>query len=504
MLGNTLRAHDNPALDTALVCANTLGLPLLVLFSLSDTSIHSTARRHRFVLEAVADLQEELDSRKINFFFHLAQEGKRQMLGNTLAHRAAAVITEEPFVHPYVATLEAVARAAPPAPIFCVDTHCVVPCGAVRSKRIERAGTYEKTTAEARQAFLAAAPQHEIALDVHNGVASMGSLCSFPFGTLRITEANINEAIRSCDVDFSVAPVSHTRGGSRAGYARWNAFLASGLGSYNRTRNDPLKQHSNGVSRMSAFLNLGRLRVWHRVCCRVCRSLQTTTPQGSHCCSIRTDSCVLWVDCRHGEPVSSREGCVSAGARWQQVGRSRGGQIPQRVRPRRPHRPRRPRRPPPPAYAARTACLCRPSHLPHSVLARAPDSEMPSFGCVTGRHRAQALCTMHYVQLCTFRVYDAWHGETAPACRMQTWREISYHFCFNHSASYLRLADVLPAWAKQALQKHAADRRSCVMALERLASCESGDQYWDVAQRSLCLTGELHNNIRWGCHLSHY
>ena len=89
----------------------------------------------------------------------------------------------------------------------------------------------------------------------------MGSLCSFPFGTLRITEANINEAIRSCDVDFSVAPVSHTRGGSRAGYARWNAFLASGLGSYNRTRNDPLKQHSNGVSRMSAFLNLGRLRV---------------------------------------------------------------------------------------------------------------------------------------------------------------------------------------------------------------------------------------------------
>jgi deoxyribodipyrimidine photolyase len=53
--------------------------------------------------------------------------------------------------------------------------------------------------------------------------------------------------------------VTHTPGGSAAGYARWEKFKRHGLKSYNRLRNDAAVLFPKGVSRMSAYLHHGHL-----------------------------------------------------------------------------------------------------------------------------------------------------------------------------------------------------------------------------------------------------
>ena len=71
-----------------------------------------------------------------------------------------------------------------------------------------------------------------------------------------LQSADLNALIDGCPIDHTVPPVRDTPGGSDAGYARWRAFVATGLNGYHRRRNDP-NQH--GVSRMSAYLHYGHV-----------------------------------------------------------------------------------------------------------------------------------------------------------------------------------------------------------------------------------------------------
>lgn len=74
------------------------------------------------------------------------------------------------------------------------------------------------------------------------------------------------------------------------------------------------------------------------------------------------------------------------------------------------------------------------------------------------------------------------------------WRELAHNFCF-HTEDPESLA-VLPDWARQTLADHAADPRPRLLDPETLARGRTGDRLWDLAQRSLLVQGELHNNLR--------
>ncbi|MBK6426423.1 MAG: deoxyribodipyrimidine photolyase [Blastocatellia bacterium] len=76
-------------------------------------------------------------------------------------------------------------------------------------------------------------------------------------------------------------------------------------------------------------------------------------------------------------------------------------------------------------------------------------------------------------------------------------RELAFNFVF-HEPNYTSV-EALPDWARKTLQKHAADPRDDVSA----ADIEAGTTYddvWNVPQRELLLTGEIHNQPRmlWG------
>ncbi|MEO1582450.1 MAG: FAD-dependent oxidoreductase [Pseudomonadota bacterium] len=74
------------------------------------------------------------------------------------------------------------------------------------------------------------------------------------------------------------------------------------------------------------------------------------------------------------------------------------------------------------------------------------------------------------------------------------WRELAHHFCA-HCKDPDSLS-ALPGWAQETLEEHAKDPRTESYSMDTLARARSGHELWDLAQRSLLVHGELHNNLR--------
>ncbi|MFM1868302.1 MAG: hypothetical protein RL591_1710 [Planctomycetota bacterium] len=77
------------------------------------------------------------------------------------------------------------------------------------------------------------------------------------------------------------------------------------------------------------------------------------------------------------------------------------------------------------------------------------------------------------------------------------WRELAYHWC-RHDPAHASI-EGLPRWAQRTLEARRLDARH-VLSRDRLMRGATGNRLWDLAQRSLLVHGELHNNVRmtWG------
>ncbi len=241
-----VRAHENPALDVALLLANARRLPVLVYHALSERYPYASDRHHTFILEGARDVARELATRGIPHAFHLEREGARGPYLRELAARAVAVVTEDFPAAPFVRWTQ---RLAEHALVAAVDTACVVPMKVV-GRAYDRAFAYERATKELRRARVSRAW-----IDVQPELA-MGRPV-LPFTPVDLERASFAELVASAAIDHGVGPVAHSRGGSVAGYARFRAFALEGsLGQYARERNDPLAGRS---SRLSAYLHYGHV-----------------------------------------------------------------------------------------------------------------------------------------------------------------------------------------------------------------------------------------------------
>lgn len=77
-------------------------------------------------------------------------------------------------------------------------------------------------------------------------------------------------------------------------------------------------------------------------------------------------------------------------------------------------------------------------------------------------------------------------------------RELSFNFCW-YNPDYDRYEGV-PDWARKTLEEHAADPRPAQYTPGQLDRGETGDPYWNAAQRQMVRTGRMHNYMRmyWG------
>ena len=242
-----VRAHENPALDAALTLGQVLGLPIFVYHALSERYPYASDRHHMFILEGARDFAAALGERRIGTAFHLEREGHRGPHLVSLAKRAAIVITELMPVAPLARWTMSLGSAID-APVWQVDTACVVPVTLVRTP-YDRAFVYRDATARLRRERVSE-PWHELT----DPTAAFAP--ELPFEPVDLSAADFSALISRCRIDHSVGPVGDTRGGTTAGYVRWREYVDSGrLDRYDRLRNDPTR--SDGVSRMSAYLHYG-------------------------------------------------------------------------------------------------------------------------------------------------------------------------------------------------------------------------------------------------------
>ncbi|MBS1153160.1 MAG: phr, partial [Myxococcaceae bacterium] len=246
-----MRATENPALDVALQAAQQLNKPLFVYQALAERYAYASDRHHTFILEGARDVAAQLAARRIGYAFHLQRSGHRGGHLRTLAQAAALVVTEDFPVAPFAA-VEGFsgwdAEVARHAPLWRVDTACVVPFRAVRGKP-ERAFAY-RAEREPRWAEALTTPW----LDVEPTSAAF--LPELPFEPLSLADAPLEQLVAACEIDHGVAPAQQLPGGTAAAEARWAQFLDQRLGNYARDRDDPLKGAS---SRLSAYLHYGMI-----------------------------------------------------------------------------------------------------------------------------------------------------------------------------------------------------------------------------------------------------
>jgi photolyase PhrII len=240
---HALRSDENPALDVAIHLAEQLGLPLLVYQGLSERYRFASDRHHAFILESARELEDSYATLGIAYALHVDREGVRFPRLGRLVHSSAVVVTDH---FPIEATNQWTERFAElnTVPIVLVDTACIVPSRLV-GKAFDRAFAFRDATAEL----------YRERIDRKWPVCTAKAIpAKAPFETLELSGRSLSQLIAECDIDHSIGPVADTRGGSKAGYARWQRFRQSGLRNYAKRRN---QIEMEGVSRMSAYLHYG-------------------------------------------------------------------------------------------------------------------------------------------------------------------------------------------------------------------------------------------------------
>lgn len=241
-----VRAHENPALDAAILLAHELQRPLLVYHALSEQYQFASDRHHMFILQGAQDVQLHLRRRQIPYVFHLERPGHREDWLKQLADAAAVVVTEDMPTDPAAAFLRGLASRTS-TPIVAVDTACVCPMP-VAGRAWDRAFQFREAVSKHHRERLKQ-PWQEV-----DERPSAWEPAFAGFKPLDLEHAALPDLIGECHIDHSVGPVVDTPGGTTAGLARWQAFRDQALRQYAARRNNPLV---NGVSRMSAYLHYG-------------------------------------------------------------------------------------------------------------------------------------------------------------------------------------------------------------------------------------------------------
>ena len=241
---HALRSDENPALDVARLLAQALGLPLTIYQGLSESYRFASDRHHTMILEAAQDLAQQYAALGLQYCFHLERRGNRSARLARLAHRASVIVTEDFPIEATRDWTDRLAESFSSAPWVLVDTACIVPTRLV-NRAYDRAFAFRSATAKL---YAARVDRDWPACDAILRAPAQ------PPSSLRLSDRPLSEWVAECDIDHSIGPVADTRGGSTAGYERWDAFRRDGLSSYAKRRN---KIEIDGVSRMSAYLHYG-------------------------------------------------------------------------------------------------------------------------------------------------------------------------------------------------------------------------------------------------------
>jgi deoxyribodipyrimidine photo-lyase len=235
------RALENPALEQAVTLGNQLGLPVLVGFGLTAAYPEANLRHYAFMLQGLAELAGELETRGLRLAVLLAEPDQAAL---RLGRRAALIVTDRGYLRHQRRWRARVAQRAL-CSLVQVEADAVVPAQTASARPEWSAATFRPRIGRLLEPFLRSNPPVEPRRD---------SL------TLRLDEATVKpgpELLGRLPLDRSVPPVSSLYpGGTAAALRRLERFLEGPLAEYHSARNDPGADCQSGLS---PYLHFGQI-----------------------------------------------------------------------------------------------------------------------------------------------------------------------------------------------------------------------------------------------------
>jgi deoxyribodipyrimidine photo-lyase len=244
------RVADNWALTFAQEIALKAGLPLIVVFTLSDFILGAARRQYGFMLEGLKRVAEKLKGLAIPFFILPGNPGDT-LPEFIVKNGITFLVTDLDPLRIKKQWKETVARKTN-IPFYEVDTHNIVPCRHVSDKREYGAYTIRKKIGRLLPIFL----------------DEMPTLQRHPYQSgLKGSRVEPERLLRRIKADASVPEVPGIIAGEDAARERLALFLDH-LDRYSTERNDPTR---DAVSHLSPYLHFGQISA-QRVALEVRRS----------------------------------------------------------------------------------------------------------------------------------------------------------------------------------------------------------------------------------------
>ena len=241
------RVEYNHALDYATSQANSLSVPLVVFFGLTEDFPEANLRHYRFMLEGLQETKSKLENRGIKTVirFDHPPTGVAQ-----LSSDAALVVVDRGYLRVERNWREEAAETVK-SPLLEVETDAIVPVEEASQKEEYAAYTLRKKLEDRLDKYLSE-------MEPPNPKADSLGL------KLPLEEADISclkSTLDRMDLDTTVAPVSNFRGGPGPAKELLSRFIQDKLDDYGELSNDPVRDNQSGLSPYLHFGQISPLKV---------------------------------------------------------------------------------------------------------------------------------------------------------------------------------------------------------------------------------------------------
>lgn len=235
------RAEYNHALEYAIKQANIQGLPLLVVFALTDDYPDANLRHYTFMLEGLKETKEQLALRNIKM---VVKYGHPEQVVLDVGINASIIVCDRGYLSHQREWRQRIAKKAP-CFVVQVESDVIVPIQEVTDKAEYAAYTIRPKINRQLDTYLK---------DLEHGVVSHSSL-SIPVKGFELD--NIQTVLDELDIDQSVPAVpKFFKGGTSQAKDRFESFIENSFQQYVAHRNQP---KTLDVSFMSAYLHFGQI-----------------------------------------------------------------------------------------------------------------------------------------------------------------------------------------------------------------------------------------------------
>jgi len=241
------RAVGNHALEFAILRANELRRPLVVLFLLVPTFPDANLRHFAFMLEGLSETERHLNARGIAMVVAETAEPQAALL--EISRRAAAVICDCGYLR-HQRRWRRDFAAQCPVEVTQVEADVVVPVEVASPKAEFAARTIRPRIKRHLDEYLRPLVEESVASDSMPLTAERLGIAD------SVMIANPEQVLARLSVDQSVPPSTLYRGGRTEGTRRIRDFIENELTGYKERRNQP---DLESVSHMSPYLHFGQL-----------------------------------------------------------------------------------------------------------------------------------------------------------------------------------------------------------------------------------------------------